>query len=344
MYDHTRHILTSVLALASGAIVGAFGVGGVVLVPCLFVLYSGTDIEAHQLLFSTFCAMILPTALVSLQLFKTKREVITKNAPLFSGSAVGGSLAGVLVPLISDLSLRIVIGSCIAVVGVMSIHSLFKEVMMRRLSRLQNKQTAADAAFRVAGLSVVPEAVLGVVNPQTESIEIERTIPSHRNDVSIAIRDTIISSMNIVSHKEGYVNELHDTPLRAWVYRAKAIGVGIAVGLGSGFSGTGGAVMGIPALRSFLNYGVDQAVLCAQPLALFITTSITVAAVSVGSSPHLFLVVTLTAGLAVGNKLGAKLLIDGKLDKLLIESIVCTLMVAIVVLQAIEISQQIHNV
>lgn len=303
-------IVLVIFACCVGALMmGAVGMGGVVILPALLV--AGIDVGPG--IVSIYLA-VLPASLMKLLVLGRTPGVIPWRAALSCGctAAIGAAVGGVLVESSPRRVLTFLVGAMAALAGLRDT----REIVSRKLRERREKMRAAaataeaesDASGRVES-EAVDDAKYRPDGAATIDIEVFAPAPSvdetDPREKSFRRRFAdwyFLPEKEHIPHAERWYADRHEM--------ATLAAIGLFVGCASVLTGTGGPLILIPVLMTWKGAEMNRKVIvgCTSVTAGFLACAATVSLLAAGVTPDAGLVLLIAPCAISGIAVGARLL------------------------------------
>ena len=303
-------IVLVIFACCVGALMmGAVGMGGVVILPALLV--AGIDVGPG--IVSIYLA-VLPASLMKLLVLGRTPGVIPWRAALSCGctAAIGAALGGVLVESSPRRVLTFLVGAMAALAGLRDT----REIVSRKLRERREKMRAAaataeaesDASGRVES-EAFDDAKDRPDGAATIDIEVFSPAPSvdetDPREKSFRRRFAdwyFLPEKEHIPHAERWYADRHEM--------ATLAAIGLFVGCASVLTGTGGPLILIPVLMTWKGAEMNRKVIvgCTSVTAGFLVCAATVSLLAAGVTPDAGLVLLIAPCAISGIAVGARLL------------------------------------
>jgi len=305
-------IVLVIFACCVGALMmGAVGMGGVVILPALLV----AGIDVGPAIVSIYLA-VMPASLMKLLVLGRTPGVIPWRAALSCGctAAIGAAVGGVLVESSPRRVLTFLVGAMAALAGLRDV----REIVLRKLRERREKMRAAAAAAEAESDTsgrVESEAVDDAKDrpdgAATIDVEVFAPAPSGVNSETDPREKSFrrrfadwyfLPEEEHIPHAERWYADRHEM--------ATLAAVGLLVGCASVLTGTGGPLILIPILMTWKGAEMNRKVIvgCTSVMAGFLVCAATASLLAAGVTPDAGLVLLIAPCAISGIAVGARLL------------------------------------
>ena len=315
-------IVLLVFACCVGALMmGAVGMGGVVMLPALLV--AGVDVGPA--IVSIYLA-VMPASLMKLLVLGRTPGVIPWKAALSCGctAAIGAAVGGVLVESAPRRVLTFLVGAVAALAGVRDAREIATRKLRQRRERVCAAETETDASPDARGEGKLPRSGDGDLSDATATIDVEVIAPAPTEDEDVATAPTPLFRKSAFSFRRRFADflktryflpeETHVPRDERWdpTFQETAVlaAVGSLVGLASVLTGTGGPLILIPILLTWKGADMNKKVIvgCSSVTAGFLVCAAVVSLLAAGVTPDAGLVLIIAPCAISGIAVGARVL------------------------------------
>lgn len=317
----TMALETAVSAMSAGEIVlvifacrvgalmmGAVGMGGVVILPALLV----AGIDVGPAIVSIYLA-VMPASLMKLLVLGRTPGVIPWRAALSCGctAAIGAAVGGVLVESSPRRVLTFLVGAMAALAGLRDA----REIVLRKLRERREKMRAAAAEAESGASGRVESEAVDDAKDRPDgaaTIDVEVFAPAPRETLETDPREKsfrrrfadwyFLPEEEHIPHAERWYADRHEM--------ATLAAVGLLVGCASVLTGTGGPLILIPILMTWKGAEMNRKVIvgCTSVMAGFLACAATASLLAAGVTPDAGLVLLIAPCAISGIAVGARLL------------------------------------
>jgi uncharacterized membrane protein YfcA len=312
-------IVLLVFACCVGALMmGAVGMGGVVILPALLV----AGIDVGPAIVSIYLA-VMPASLMKLLVLGRTPGVIPWKAALSCGctAAIGAAVGGVLVESAPRRVLTFLVGAVAALAGVRDAREIVTRKLRQRRERVRAAETETDASPDARGEGKLPRAGDGDLPGATATIDVEVIAPAPTEDEDEATAPTPSRAFSFRRRFADFLKTHYFLPEETHVPRAERwdptfqetavlAAVGSLVGLASVLTGTGGPLILIPILLTWKGADMNKKVIvgCSSVTAGFLVCAAVVSLLAAGVTPDAGLVLIIAPCAISGIAVGARVL------------------------------------
>jgi uncharacterized membrane protein YfcA len=318
-------IVLLVFACCVGALMmGAVGMGGVVILPALLV----AGIDVGPAIVSIYLA-VMPASLMKLLVLGRTPGVIPWKAALSCGctAAIGAAVGGVLVESAPRRVLTFLVGAVAALAGVRDAREIATRKLRQRRERVCAAETETDASPDARGEGKLPRSGDGDVSDATDAtIDVEVIAPAPTEDEDVATAPTPLfrkekSAFSFRRRLADFLKTRYFLPEETHVPRDERwdptfqelvvlAAVGSLVGLASVLTGTGGPLILIPILLTWKGADANRKVIvgCSSVTAGFLVCAAVASLLAAGVTPDAGLVLIIAPCAISGIAVGARLL------------------------------------
>lgn len=315
-------IVLLVFACCVGALMmGAVGMGGVVILPALLV----AGIDVGPAIVSIYLA-VMPASLMKLLVLGRTPGVIPWKAALSCGctAAIGAAVGGVLVESAPRRVLTFLVGAVAALAGVRDAREIATRKLRQRRERVCAAETETDASpGAILGEGKLPRLGDGDLPDATATIDVEVIAPAPTEDEDEATAPTLFrkSAFSFRRRFADFLKTRYFLPEETHVPRAERwdptleetavlAAVGSLVGLASVLTGTGGPLILIPILLTWKGADMNRKVIvgCSSVTAGFLVCAAVASLLAAGVTPDAGLVLIIAPCAISGIAVGARVL------------------------------------
>lgn len=315
-------IVLLVFACCVGALMmGAVGMGGVVILPALLV----AGIDVGPAIVSIYLA-VMPASLMKLLVLGRTPGVIPWKAALSCGctAAIGAAVGGVLVESAPRRVLTFLVGAVAALAGVRDAREIATRKLRQRRERVCAAETETDASpDAILGEGKLPRLGDGDLPGATATIDVEVIAPAPTEDEDEATAPTLFrkSAFSFRRRFADFLKTRYFLPEETHVPRAERwdptleetavlAAVGSLVGLASVLTGTGGPLILIPILLTWKGADMNRKVIvgCSSVTAGFLVCAAVASLLAAGVTPDAGLVLIIAPCAISGIAVGARVL------------------------------------
>jgi uncharacterized membrane protein YfcA len=304
-------IVLVIFACCVGALMmGAVGMGGVVILPALLV----AGIDVGPAIVSIYLA-VMPASLMKLLVLGRTPGVIPWRAALSCGctAAIGAAVGGVLVESSPRRVLTFLVGAMAALAGLRDVREIVSRKLRERREKMRAAAAAAEAESDTSG-RVESEAVDDAKDRPdgAATIDVEVFAPAPRETSETDPREKsfrrrfadwyFLPEEEHIPHAERWYADRHEM--------ATLAAVGLLVGCASVLTGTGGPLILIPILMTWKGAEMNRKVIvgCTSVMAGFLACAATASLLAAGVTPDAGLVLLIAPCAISGIAVGARLL------------------------------------
>jgi len=312
-------IVLLVFACCVGALMmGAVGMGGVVILPALLV----AGIDVGPAIVSIYLA-VMPASLMKLLVLGRTPGVIPWKAALSCGctAAIGAAVGGVLVESAPRRVLTFLVGAVAALAGVRDAREIATRKLRQRRERVCAAETETDASPDARGEGKLPRSGDGDLPGATATIDVEVIAPAPTEDEDEATAPTPPRAFSFRRRFADFLKTRYFLPEETHVPRAERwdptleetavlAAVGSLVGLASVLTGTGGPLILIPILLTWKGADMNRKVIvgCSSVTAGFLVCAAVASLLAAGVTPDAGLVLIIAPCAISGIAVGARVL------------------------------------
>jgi len=312
-------IVLLVFACCVGALMmGAVGMGGVVILPALLV----AGIDVGPAIVSIYLA-VMPASLMKLLVLGRTPGVIPWKAALSCGctAAIGAAVGGVLVESAPRRVLTFLVGAVAALAGVRDAREIATRKLRQRRERVCAAETETDASPDARGEGKLPRLGDGDLPGATATIDVEVIAPAPTEDEDEATAPTPPRAFSFRRRFADFLKTRYFLPEETHVPRAERwdptleetavlAAVGSLVGLASVLTGTGGPLILIPILLTWKGADMNRKVIvgCSSVTAGFLVCAAVASLLAAGVTPDAGLVLIIAPCAISGIAVGARVL------------------------------------
>lgn len=313
-------IVLLVFACCVGALMmGAVGMGGVVILPALLV----AGIDVGPAIVSIYLA-VMPASLMKLLVLGRTPGVIPWKAALSCGctAAIGAAVGGVLVESAPRRVLTFLVGAVAALAGVRDAREIATRKLRQRRERVCAAETETDASpGAILGEGKLPRLGDGDLPDATATIDVEVIAPAPTEDEDEATAPTPPRAFSFRRRFADFLKTRYFLPEETHVPRAERwdptleetavlAAVGSLVGLASVLTGTGGPLILIPILLTWKGADMNRKVIvgCSSVTAGFLVCAAVASLLAAGVTPDAGLVLIIAPCAISGIAVGARVL------------------------------------
>ena len=312
-------IVLLVFACCVGALMmGAVGMGGVVILPALLV----AGIDVGPAIVSIYLA-VMPASLMKLLVLGRTPGVIPWKAALSCGctAAIGAAVGGVLVESAPRRVLTFLVGAVAALAGVRDAREIATRKLRQRRERVCAAETETDASPDARGEGKLPRSGDGDLPGATATIDVEVIAPAPTEDEDEATAPPPPRAFSFRRRFADFLKTRYFLPEETHVPRAERwdptleetavlAAVGSLVGLASVLTGTGGPLILIPILLTWKGADMNRKVIvgCSSVTAGFLVCAAVASLLAAGVTPDAGLVLIIAPCAISGIAVGARVL------------------------------------
>ena len=312
-------IVLLVFACCVGALMmGAVGMGGVVILPALLV----AGIDVGPAIVSIYLA-VMPASLMKLLVLGRTPGVIPWKAALSCGctAAIGAAVGGVLVESAPRRVLTFLVGAVAALAGVRDAREIATRKLRQRRERVCAAETETDASPDARGEGKLPRSGDGDLPGATATIDVEVIAPAPTEDEDEATAPPPPRAFSFRRRFADFLKRRYFLPEETHVPRAERwdptleetavlAAVGSLVGLASVLTGTGGPLILIPILLTWKGADMNRKVIvgCSSVTAGFLVCAAVASLLAAGVTPDAGLVLIIAPCAISGIAVGARVL------------------------------------